>query len=95
MVRAVGKVADLSIGEKQQVEILTHLYQQGTLLIFLEPTAVLTPTVPRGAMEFISIKLKKCCCCGCHRHFGMDEAVEWRARASLHPPVKPVGALGS
>ncbi len=36
-------VADLSMGEKQQVEILKLLYRQSHILIFDEPTAVLTP----------------------------------------------------
>lgn len=36
-------VADLSMGEKQQVEILKLLQRQSTILIFDEPTAVLTP----------------------------------------------------
>jgi general nucleoside transport system ATP-binding protein len=36
-------VAQLSMGEKQQVEILKLLYRQSTILIFDEPTAVLTP----------------------------------------------------
>ncbi|PHR25974.1 MAG: branched-chain amino acid ABC transporter ATP-binding protein [Desulfotalea sp.] len=38
-----AKVADLSMGERQQVEILKLLYRQSTVLIFDEPTAVLTP----------------------------------------------------
>ncbi len=36
-------VADLSMGEKQQVEILKLLHRQSDILIFDEPTAVLTP----------------------------------------------------
>ena len=36
-------VADLSMGEKQQVEILKLLFRQSNILIFDEPTAVLTP----------------------------------------------------
>ena len=43
-VRPGARVADLSMGEKQQVEILKLLYRQSTVLIFDEPTAVLTPT---------------------------------------------------
>ncbi|WP_035274767.1 ABC transporter ATP-binding protein [Desulfogranum japonicum] len=37
-------VHDLSMGEKQQVEILKLLYRNSSILIFDEPTAVLTPT---------------------------------------------------
>lgn len=36
-------VADLSMGEKQQVEILKLLHRKSSILIFDEPTAVLTP----------------------------------------------------
>jgi simple sugar transport system ATP-binding protein len=36
-------IAELSMGEKQQVEILKLLFRKSTILIFDEPTAVLTP----------------------------------------------------
>ncbi|WP_432736861.1 ABC transporter ATP-binding protein [Maridesulfovibrio sp. FT414] len=38
-----AKVGDLSMGEKQRVEILKLLYRESRVLIFDEPTAVLTP----------------------------------------------------
>lgn len=38
-----AKIADLSMGEKQRVEILKLLRRQSRVLIFDEPTAVLTP----------------------------------------------------
>jgi simple sugar transport system ATP-binding protein len=37
------RVADLSVGEQQRVEILKLLYRDARLLVFDEPTAVLTP----------------------------------------------------
>ncbi|MFW5940511.1 MAG: ABC transporter ATP-binding protein [Chloroflexota bacterium] len=38
-----ARVADLSVGEEQRVEILKLLYRDATVLIMDEPTAVLTP----------------------------------------------------
>src|SRR5690606_11968819 len=65
-----ARVANLSVGEKQRVEILKALYRGARILILDEPTAVLTPqevdglfTTLRGfvaeglAVIFISHKL--------------------------------------
>ncbi|MFT5697802.1 MAG: ABC-type uncharacterized transport system ATPase subunit [Desulforhopalus sp.] len=38
-----ARIRDLSMGERQQVEILKLLHRQSNVLIFDEPTAVLTP----------------------------------------------------
>ena len=38
-----ARICDLSMGERQQVEILKLLHRQSNVLIFDEPTAVLTP----------------------------------------------------
>ena len=69
-VRPEARVADLSVGERQRVEILKALYRDARILILDEPTAVLTPQetdalfatlqklVARGlAIIFISHKL--------------------------------------
>lgn len=48
------KVADLSMGEKQRVEILRLLHRDSRILIFDEPTAVLTP--PEVEELFNSLK---------------------------------------
>ncbi len=44
-------IADLSMGEKQQVEILKLLFRKSNILIFDEPTAVLTPHEAENLFE--------------------------------------------
>lgn len=51
------KVENLSIGERQQVEILKALYQGARVLILDEPTGVLTPQQADALLEFL-INLK-------------------------------------
>ena len=43
-VNSSAKVADISVGAQQRVEILKTLYRGADILIFDEPTAVLTPS---------------------------------------------------
>ncbi|MEJ2134613.1 MAG: ABC transporter ATP-binding protein [Desulfofustis sp.] len=50
-VDADTQVANLSMGEKQQVEILKLLFRQSNILIFDEPTAVLTPHEAQNLFE--------------------------------------------
>lgn len=47
------KVADLTVGEKQQVEILKVLYRSAEVLILDEPTAVLSPSEVEGLFEVL------------------------------------------
>lgn len=42
-VNPAARISELSMGERQQVEILKLLHRRSTILIFDEPTAVLTP----------------------------------------------------
>ena len=44
-----AKVEDISVGMQQRVEILKMLYRDNEILIFDEPTAVLTPAGNRRA----------------------------------------------
>lgn len=52
------KIQDLSVGTKQKIEILKILYRGADLIIFDEPTAVLTPEEADQLMEII-LNLKK------------------------------------
>ncbi|MCB2129519.1 MAG: ABC transporter ATP-binding protein [Rhodobacteraceae bacterium] len=46
-------VMDLTVGEQQRVEIIKALYHGADLLIFDEPTAVLTPKEIAGFLDFV------------------------------------------
>ncbi len=52
------KIYDMSVAEKQRVEILKVLYSGAKILILDEPTAVLTPQETKKLFEII-IKMKK------------------------------------
>lgn len=47
------RVAELSVGEKQRLEILKALYGDARILIMDEPTAVLAPSEVDGLLEFL------------------------------------------
>jgi general nucleoside transport system ATP-binding protein len=48
-----AKIADVSVGMQQRVEILKMLYRDAEILIFDEPTAVLTPQEVRELMKIM------------------------------------------
>ncbi|HOK39641.1 MAG TPA: ABC transporter ATP-binding protein [bacterium] len=48
-----AKVADLSVGENQRVEIIKVLYRGANILILDEPTAILTPSEVREFFKII------------------------------------------
>ncbi len=52
-VRPEARVSDLSVGERQRVEILKILYQGVNLLVLDEPTAVLTPGETDRLLELL------------------------------------------
>ncbi len=53
-----ARVAELSVGVQQRVEILKALYRGARLLILDEPTAVLTPQETKGLFEIVSNLVK-------------------------------------
>lgn len=54
-----AKVADISVGAQQRVEILKTLYRGADLLIFDEPTAVLTPAEIQELMTIMKNLVKE------------------------------------
>lgn len=52
-------IRDLSMGEKQQVEILKLLHRKSSILIFDEPTAVLTPTEADTLFETMRLMVEE------------------------------------
>lgn len=61
MVDPDKKVYDMSIGEKQAVEILKVLYQGADILIMDEPTAVLTPQETKKLFKIMKNMAKSGC----------------------------------
>lgn len=54
-----AKVADISVGAQQRVEILKTLYRGADILIFDEPTAVLTPSEIQELMGILKNLIKE------------------------------------
>lgn len=54
-----AKVADISVGAQQRVEILKTLYRGADILIFDEPTAVLTPSEIQELMTIMKNLVKE------------------------------------
>jgi simple sugar transport system ATP-binding protein len=48
-----AKIEDISVGMQQRVEILKMLYHDADVLIFDEPTAVLTPQEVQGLIGIL------------------------------------------
>ena len=54
-----AKVSDISVGQQQRVEILKTLYRGADILIFDEPTAVLTPAEISELMQIMKNLIKE------------------------------------
>jgi len=54
-----ARISDLSMGERQQVEILKLLHRKSNVLIFDEPTAVLTPHEAENLFATMKIMAEK------------------------------------
>lgn len=54
-----SKIEDISVGMQQRVEILKMLYRDAEILIFDEPTAVLTPQEIEDLMEIMKTFVKE------------------------------------
>ncbi|WP_338754093.1 ABC transporter ATP-binding protein [Bacillus sp. FJAT-52991] len=54
-----AKIADISVGMQQRVEILKTLYRGAEMLIFDEPTAVLTPQEIKELMQIMKTLIKE------------------------------------
>jgi len=59
MVDPYAKIKDISVGMQQRVEILKMLYRDAEILIFDEPTAVLTPQEIRELLAIMKGLIKK------------------------------------
>ncbi len=58
-INPAARIRDLSMGEKQQVEILKLLHRKSTVLIFDEPTAVLTPAEAENLFATMKLMVGK------------------------------------
>lgn len=54
-----AKIEDISVGMQQRVEILKMLYRENEILIFDEPTAVLTPQEIDELMKIMRVLIKE------------------------------------
>ena len=54
-----AKIQDISVGMRQRVEILKTLYRGAEILIFDEPTAVLTPQEIHELIQIMKSLCKK------------------------------------
>jgi simple sugar transport system ATP-binding protein len=78
----LARVADLSVAEQQRVEILKALYQDARLLLFDEPTAVLTP-VEAEALRRALLALARAGCTIVYVSHKLDEVFALAERITV------------
>lgn len=88
------KIYDMSIGEKQAVEILKVLYQGADILIMDEPTAVLTPQETKKLFKIIKNMAKEGCAIIIITH-KLHEVMEVSDRVTVLRKGTTVGTLNT
>ena len=86
------KVYDMSIGEKQTVEILKMLYRGATALILDEPTAVLTPQETKRLFSMLTNMKQKGCAIIIITH-KLNEVMEISDRVTVMRKGKMVATI--
>lgn len=86
------KIYDMSIGEKQAVEILKVLYQGAKILIMDEPTAVLTPQETKKLFKIIKKMASEGCAIIIITH-KLNEVMEVSDRVTVLRKGTTVGTL--
>jgi len=86
------KIYDMSIGEKQAVEILKVLYQGADILIMDEPTAVLTPQETKKLFKIMKNMAKEGCAIIIITH-KLHEVMEVSDRVTVLRKGTTVGTL--
>ena len=87
-----AKISDITVGMQQRVEILKMLYRNANILIFDEPTAVLTPQEIEDLMEIMQklIKEGKSILLITHK---LNEVLELSDRVAILRKGKYIGTL--
>lgn len=88
------KIYDMSIGEKQAVEILKVLYQGADILIMDEPTAVLTPQETKKLFKIMRNMAKEGCAIIIITH-KLHEVMEISDRVTVLRKGTTVGTLNT
>ncbi len=88
-----ARVASLSVGERQRVEILKALVRGSRILILDEPTAVLTPQESESL--FATLEKFTACRAGPHLHLPQAGRGAASQRSDRRAQARPDGAAGA